>query len=64
VGGSCDEEKFYITISYGNLGKNFNIMLGKRELTSGLSAEYNLKENVSHVSLMVPFLASDVAFEV
>ncbi|XP_056125463.1 zona pellucida protein AX 1 [Rhinichthys klamathensis goyatoka] len=63
VGGSCDKEKFYITISYGNLGKNFNIMLGKRDLTPDLSAEYDIKENVSHMSLVVPFLAFDVAFE-
>lgn len=51
-------------ISYGNLGKNFNIMLGKRDLTPDLIAKYDVKENVSHMSLVVPFLALDVAFEV
>ncbi|XP_077077146.1 zona pellucida protein AX 1 [Siphateles boraxobius] len=63
VGGSCDKEKFYIMISYGNLGKNFNVMLGKRDLTPDLGVEYDIKENVSHMSLVVPFLAFDVAFE-
>lgn len=39
-------------------------MLGKRDLTPDLKAEYDVKENDSHMSLVVPFLALDVAFEV
>ncbi|KAK2883915.1 hypothetical protein Q8A67_017552 [Cirrhinus molitorella] len=63
VGGSCDDEKFHITVSFGSLGKTFNIMLGTRDLTPDLSAEYGLNENATHISLAVPFLAADVAFE-
>ncbi|XP_067239307.1 zona pellucida protein AX 1 [Chanodichthys erythropterus] len=63
VGGTCDEQNFYIKISYGNIGKNFNIMLGTRDLTPARSAEYGMKENATHISLVVPFLALDVAFE-
>lgn len=64
MGGTCDEGNFYVKISYGNIGKNFNIMLGTRDLTPARSAEYGMKENATHISLVVPFLALDVAFEV
>lgn len=64
VGGTCDEGNFYVTISYGNIGKNFNVMLGTRDLTPARSAEYGVRENATHMSLVVPFLALDVAFEV
>lgn len=64
MGGSCDKEKFYIIISYGNLGKNFNIMLGTHDLTADQTTDYDVKENATHMSLAVPFLALDVAFEV
>lgn len=64
MGGSCDDEKFHITISFGSLGKTFNIMLGTRDLTPDRSAKYGANENATHMSFAVPFLASDVAFEV
>ncbi|XP_067274804.1 zona pellucida protein AX 1 [Pseudorasbora parva] len=63
VSGSCDEEKFYIMVSFGNMGKNFNVMLGTHDLTANQRADYGVKENDTHMSLEVPFLARDVAFE-
>ncbi|XP_051510317.1 uncharacterized protein LOC127415587 [Myxocyprinus asiaticus] len=63
VSGTCDKEKFHIMISFGNLGKNFNIMLGTRDLTPERSVDYDVKENGTHMILAVPFLAFDVAFE-
>ncbi len=64
MSGTCDEEKFYIVISSGNMGKNFNIMMGSRDMTPDRRAEYDIKENATHMSLAVPFLSSDVVFEV
>lgn len=64
VRGSCDDEKFHIMISFGNLGKNFNIMIGTHDMTPDRKAEYGVKENNTHTSLAVPFLASDVVYEV
>ncbi|XP_059354288.1 uncharacterized protein LOC132092178 [Carassius carassius] len=63
VRGSCDDEKFHIMISFGNLGKNFNIMIGTHDVTPDRKAEYGVKENDTHTSLAVPFLASDVVYE-
>uniref|UniRef100_A0A8C1W2W2 Zona pellucida protein AX 1 n=1 Tax=Cyprinus carpio TaxID=7962 RepID=A0A8C1W2W2_CYPCA len=63
VNGTCDEENFYVVISFGNLGKNFNIKLGVRDMTPDLRTEYDIKENATHMSLTVPFLSSDVVFE-
>ncbi|XP_016353307.1 zona pellucida protein AX 1 isoform X1 [Sinocyclocheilus anshuiensis] len=63
VSGTCDEEQFHIIISFGNMGKNSNIMIGMHDMTPDRRAEYGVKENDTHMSLAVPFLASDVAFE-
>ncbi|KAF4099816.1 zona pellucida protein AX 1 [Onychostoma macrolepis] len=63
MSGTCDEEKFYIVISFGNLGKNFNIMMARGDMTPDRRAEYDIKENATHMSLAVPFLSSDVVFE-
>nr|XP_055041376.1 zona pellucida protein AX 1 [Misgurnus anguillicaudatus] len=63
LNGGCDKENFHIQISFGNLGKNFNVMLGTQDLTPERSAEYGVSENATHMSFVVPFLASDVAFE-
>ncbi|XP_026146126.1 uncharacterized protein LOC113120496 [Carassius auratus] len=63
VSGTCDEENFYVLITFGNMGKNFNIMMGVRDLTPDRGAEYDLKENATHMSLAVPFLSTDVVFE-
>ncbi len=64
LSGTCDEEQFYVVISFGNLGKNFNIMMGIRDMTPDRRAEYDIKENATHISLAVPFLSTDVVFEV
>nr|CAM15635.1 novel protein containing zona pellucida-like domains (si:dkeyp-50f7.2) [Danio rerio] len=63
VTGSCDKEQFYITISNGNLGVDYNIMLGTRDLNQELRAEYGIRDNGTHLTLAVPFLSLDVAFE-
>lgn len=46
------------------MGKNLNVRLGTRDLTPERKAEYGVKDNGTHMSLAIPFLASDVAFEV
>ncbi|XP_043076436.1 zona pellucida protein AX 1 [Puntigrus tetrazona] len=63
VSGSCDDEKFYVVISFGNMGKNFNIMMGMHDITPDQRAEYYQMENATHMSLAVPFLSPDVVFE-
>ncbi|KAI7800167.1 zona pellucida protein AX 1 [Triplophysa rosa] len=63
ISGKCDKEKFYVQILFGSGGKGFTVLLGKHDLTPERKAEYEVKENGTHMSLAVPFLASDVAFE-
>lgn len=62
--GTCDEENFYVTVAYGNQGKNFNVLLGKQSLSADLYKEYRIQENSTHFSMVVPFLANNVIFEV
>ncbi|XP_036437925.1 zona pellucida protein AX 1 [Colossoma macropomum] len=63
VSGNCDDENFYVTVAYGNQGKNFNIMVGRKDLSADLYAEYSVHENSTHLSMTVPFLANEVTFE-
>ncbi|XP_076873884.1 zona pellucida protein AX 1 [Brachyhypopomus gauderio] len=61
--GTCDEENFYIMVTYGNQGKNFRAVVGIREISTEVFKEYRGKENATHMSMAVPFLAHDVVFE-
>uniref|UniRef100_A0AAR2IJ64 ZP domain-containing protein n=1 Tax=Pygocentrus nattereri TaxID=42514 RepID=A0AAR2IJ64_PYGNA len=63
VRGNCDDENFYVTVTYGNQGKNFNVMVGGKDLFTDLYAEYSVHENATHLSMTVPFLANEVTFE-
>ncbi|KAL6486534.1 hypothetical protein MHYP_G00059260 [Metynnis hypsauchen] len=63
VRGHCDDENFYVTVTYGNQGKNFNVMVGGKDLFADLYAEYSVHENATHLSMTVPFLANEVTFE-
>ncbi|KAK1796108.1 hypothetical protein P4O66_009197, partial [Electrophorus voltai] len=63
IRGTCDEENFYITVAYGNQGKNLKAVVGIRDLSADLFKEYSGRENSTHMSMAVPFLAHDVVFE-
>lgn len=62
--GTCDEANFYIAVKYGNQGKDFQTMLGARDLTTELADGYNFQDNGTHFSLVVPYNAMDTTFEV
>ncbi|KAM9435624.1 zona pellucida protein AX 1 [Clarias gariepinus] len=63
MNGICDEKNFYVEIGHGNQGVNFQISIGRRNLTADLYTEYSVKENGTHVKMTVPFLAQDIVFE-
>ncbi|KAM6954090.1 uncharacterized protein FYW47_013047 [Aplochiton taeniatus] len=63
ITGSCDLEQFYLTVKYGNQGHNFQTMIGSRDLTPELAALYSLTKNSTHFSLVVPYTAADISFE-
>lgn len=64
VSGGCDYQNFYVLVKHGTRDVNFQTMVGKRLLTAGLAQQYDFMENGTHFSLVVPFAAPDVAFEV
>lgn len=64
MNGICDDKNFYITIHLWNRGINFDVRVGMRDLWADLYTEYGVKENGTHISMTVPFLAQDVVFEV
>ncbi|XP_034555951.1 zona pellucida protein AX 1 isoform X2 [Notolabrus celidotus] len=63
VTGTCDQNLFYVSVTYGNQGNNFQTMVGPRLLTPEMAEIYNFRENKTHFSLVVPFNAKDTAFE-
>ncbi|XP_030637540.1 zona pellucida sperm-binding protein 2-like [Chanos chanos] len=63
VTGICDQERFYVTVEYGNRGSNFKTYVGQRELSPEVAEEYGFYENSTHMTLAVSYLASDVVFE-
>uniref|UniRef100_A0A665WE19 Uncharacterized LOC115038229 n=1 Tax=Echeneis naucrates TaxID=173247 RepID=A0A665WE19_ECHNA len=63
ISGGCDYKNFYVLVKYGTQGFNFQTMLGKQILTSGLAQQYNLIENGTHLSMAIPFSAPAVAVE-
>uniref|UniRef100_A0AAV2K7W1 ZP domain-containing protein n=1 Tax=Knipowitschia caucasica TaxID=637954 RepID=A0AAV2K7W1_KNICA len=67
VSGSCDQENFHITVTYGNQGSNsqtFETLVGYNRLTAERAAAYRFTEHSTHFSFVVPFLAQDTALEV
>ncbi|KAM6992412.1 zona pellucida protein AX 1 [Tautogolabrus adspersus] len=63
VTGNCDDNLFYVSVTYGNQGSNFETMVGPRQLTADLAESYRFNENGTHFSLIVPYTAKDMAFE-
>ncbi|KAM9840234.1 zona pellucida sperm-binding protein 2-like [Aulostomus maculatus] len=63
ITGSCSDNLFYISVKYGNQGKNFQTLVGPSELTPELSDGYKFWENQTHFTLAVPFTAEDTVFE-
>lgn len=64
VSGGCDSANFFIFVKYGSPGFSFHTIVGKRALTRSLSQDYSFMENSTHLSLVVPSTAPDVAIEV
>ncbi|XP_024912763.1 uncharacterized protein LOC103380918 isoform X1 [Cynoglossus semilaevis] len=64
LSGFCDQSNFHILVEYGSQGRNFQTLVGYQELTSDLSEDFDLKDNRTHFSFVVPFMAKNAAFEV
>ena len=64
VTGTCDQNQFYISVTYGSQGSNFQTIVGPRQLSPEMANAYNFQENATHFSLIVPYNAIDTAFEV
>uniref|UniRef100_A0A665WBA8 Zona pellucida protein AX 1 n=1 Tax=Echeneis naucrates TaxID=173247 RepID=A0A665WBA8_ECHNA len=64
LSGTCDKNLFYVSVAYGSQGDNFQTMIGSQHLTTELGEVYNFKDNGTHFSLVVPYQAKDVVFEV
>ncbi|XP_034384063.1 uncharacterized protein LOC117727742 [Cyclopterus lumpus] len=63
VTGGCDYQNFYVLVKYGTHGFNFQTLVGKQMLTSGLAQQYSFMDNGTHFSFTVPFSAHDAAIE-
>ncbi|GAA6228834.1 uncharacterized protein LOC108895977 [Lates japonicus] len=63
ITGTCDQNVFYISVKYGSQGHSFQTMVGSQQLTPDLGEVYNLQENGTHCSLVVPYTAKGTAFE-
>ncbi|KAK2856121.1 hypothetical protein Q5P01_004856 [Channa striata] len=61
VSSSCDGQNFYVLVKYGT--QAFEVKVGKQTLTPDLAQQYGFRDNGTHFSLTVPFLAPDVVFE-
>ncbi|XP_061603056.1 uncharacterized protein LOC133464882 [Cololabis saira] len=61
--GTCDQDRFFITVRYGNQGHNFQTLVGTSFLTPELMEAYNFHENSTHFSIEVPYTAPDTAFQ-
>uniref|UniRef100_A0A3Q2YR75 Zona pellucida protein AX 1 n=1 Tax=Hippocampus comes TaxID=109280 RepID=A0A3Q2YR75_HIPCM len=64
IKGTCDQHLFYIEVTFGNQGKNFETLIEYKPLTPELEQEFRLQENETHLTLVVPFTAKQTAFEV
>ncbi|XP_019713395.1 zona pellucida protein AX 1 [Hippocampus comes] len=63
IKGTCDQHLFYIEVTFGNQGKNFETLIEYKPLTPELEQEFRLQENETHLTLVVPFTAKQTAFE-
>ncbi|AWP20161.1 putative zona pellucida sperm-binding protein 2-like [Scophthalmus maximus] len=63
ITGTCDQNVFYISVKYGNRGPDFQTLVGYQQLTPDLGEIYNTKVNDTHFSLVVPYTATDAAYE-
>lgn len=62
--GTCDDGHFYVSVKFGNQGKNFQTMVGARELKPDLAELYKFQDNGTHFSLKVSYVAEDIVYEV
>ncbi|XP_068610218.1 uncharacterized protein [Brachionichthys hirsutus] len=63
ISGTCDQNRFYVSVDSGNQGGNFHTMVGPRRLTPEVSKEYGLLQNGTNFSLVVPYDAPGTVFE-
>uniref|UniRef100_W5NKT6 ZP domain-containing protein n=1 Tax=Lepisosteus oculatus TaxID=7918 RepID=W5NKT6_LEPOC len=64
VTGYCSLTQFYVTIKLGNLGHNFVIFVGKRQLTPSMASDYGYTENSTYIWMTLPYNCADAVFEV
>uniref|UniRef100_A0A3B4WAJ3 Zona pellucida protein AX 1 n=1 Tax=Seriola lalandi dorsalis TaxID=1841481 RepID=A0A3B4WAJ3_SERLL len=64
ITGTCDMNAFYIHVKYGSQGSSFQTMVGPLQLSPELGEAYNLKDNSTHLSLVVPYQAKATVFEI
>ncbi|XP_061668879.1 zona pellucida protein AX 1 [Syngnathoides biaculeatus] len=61
--GTCDHHQFYVEVTLGNQGKNFQTLVGYQPLTPEVAQAFRLHENETHLTLVVPFTAKETTFE-
>ncbi|XP_022621514.1 uncharacterized protein LOC111236890 [Seriola dumerili] len=64
ITGTCDKNVFYVHVKYGSQGSSFQTMVGPMQLNPELGEAYNLKDNGTHLSLVVPYQAKATGFEI
>ncbi|XP_047429889.1 uncharacterized protein LOC124999149 [Mugil cephalus] len=63
ISGGCNYQTFYVFVTHGSQGYNFETVVGKRILSPDLAQQYSLTDNGTHFRFEVPFSSPDVAYE-
>ncbi|XP_070705199.1 zona pellucida protein AX 1 [Pempheris klunzingeri] len=63
ITGTCDQSQFYASVKYGTQ-RNFQTLVGPRQLTPELAEGYSFQENSTHFSIAVPYNSMDTEFEI
>ncbi|XP_037101314.1 uncharacterized protein LOC119118402 [Syngnathus acus] len=63
IRGTCDQSMFYVEVTFGSQGKNFETLVGYKPLTPELEQAFRLQGNETHLTLVVSFLAKQIVFE-
>uniref|UniRef100_A0AAQ5Y1K4 ZP domain-containing protein n=1 Tax=Amphiprion ocellaris TaxID=80972 RepID=A0AAQ5Y1K4_AMPOC len=61
--GTCDRNRFYVSVEYGSQGRNFQTTVGFQPLTPELAESYDFQDNGTHFSLVMPYTARETKFE-
>ncbi|XP_077409620.1 uncharacterized protein LOC144039807 [Vanacampus margaritifer] len=61
--GTCDHQAFYVDVTFGSQGKDFDLLVAYQPLTPELAQSFRVQENETHLTLVVPFAAQQTTFE-